>query len=39
MRDSPSDGWKKVGQTEMMKNNLNPDFEKSFVLSYYFERH
>ena len=23
----------------MMKNNLNPDFEKSFILSYYFERH
>lgn len=23
----------------MMKNNLNPDFEKSFIISYQFERH
>ena len=22
-----------------MKDNLNPDFEKSFLLSYYFEKH
>ena len=23
----------------MMMDNLNPDFEKSFIISYYFERH
>jgi len=39
VRDSPTDGWKKFGQTEMMKNNLNPNFEKNFTINYYFERH
>jgi hypothetical protein len=23
----------------MIKDNLNPDFEKSFIIEYYFERH
>jgi hypothetical protein len=23
----------------MLKDNLNPDFEKSFIITYYFERH
>ena len=31
--------WQKFGQTEMLKDNLNPDFQKSFLISYYFERH
>jgi hypothetical protein len=31
--------WQKFGQTEMLKDNLNPDFEKSFLMTYYFERH
>jgi Ca2+-dependent lipid-binding protein len=31
--------WIKVDQTEVMDNNLNPDYEKSFILYYYFEKH
>jgi hypothetical protein len=23
----------------MLKDNLNPDFERSFIITYYFERH
>lgn len=38
-RNNPRDGWMKLDQTEVMKNNLNPNFEKSFIVSYYFERH
>ncbi|TNV80072.1 hypothetical protein FGO68_gene6821 [Halteria grandinella] len=38
-RANPRDGWMKLDQTEVMKNNLNPNFEKSFIVSYYFERH
>jgi hypothetical protein len=38
-RNNPRDGWMKMDQTEVMKNNLNPDFEKNFLVSYYFERH
>ena len=37
-RNPKSSGWETVGKTEMQKNNLNPDFEKSFVLQYYFEK-
>ena len=29
--------WIKIGQTEMIKNNLNPDFAKSFKLEFFFE--
>eukprot|EP00347_Sterkiella_histriomuscorum_P001485 403371854 len=39
MRESETAQWSKVDQTECIKDNLNPDFEKSFILSYYFERH
>ena len=38
-RDNEQAPWRKVDQTETMKDNLNPDFEKSFMLEYYFERH
>ena len=37
--DPKQPGWNKFGQTEMLKDNLNPDFEKSFIITYYFERH
>ncbi|XP_066930296.1 copine-9-like isoform X2 [Clytia hemisphaerica] len=29
--------WVKIGQTEVMKNELNPTFVKSFTVDYYFE--
>lgn len=29
--------WIKIGQTEVIWDNLNPDFIKNFVLDYYFE--
>ena len=31
--------WNKVHNTELMKENLNPDFEKSIVMDYFFEKH
>ncbi len=31
--------WVKSDQTEVIQNNLNPDFMKSFIIYYYFERH
>jgi len=31
--------WIKVGQTEQIKNSLNPDFQTAFALPYFFERH
>jgi len=27
-----------MGKTEMILNNLNPDFTKTFMLDYYFEK-
>jgi hypothetical protein len=30
--------WKKVGQTEMINNNLNPDFKTTLRVDYWFER-
>ena len=30
--------WAKLGQTEQIKNNLNPDFTTSFTVPYYFEK-
>ena len=39
MRENPSQPWRQIGRTEMIKDNLNPDFEKSFIIEYYFERH
>ncbi|XP_015753710.1 PREDICTED: copine-9-like [Acropora digitifera] len=29
--------WREFGRTECIKDNLNPDFVKSFVISYFFE--
>ena len=31
-------GWVKIGKTEKIKNNLNPDFEQAIEVDYYFER-
>ena len=30
--------WVKIGQTEQIRNSLNPDFTTSFTLAYYFEK-
>lgn len=30
--------WIKLAQTEMIKNNLNPDFEQAFTIPYFFEK-
>lgn len=27
-----------IGKTEMVLNNLNPDFTKNFIIDYYFEK-
>ena len=37
--DKKTTKWTKTEQTEVVSNNLNPDFMKSFILYYYFERH
>ncbi|CAD8190196.1 unnamed protein product [Paramecium octaurelia] len=29
--------WSEVGRTEIIKDNLNPNFSKSFIIEYYFE--
>ena len=39
MRDHPAQPWKQFGRTEMIKDNLNPDFEQSFIIQYFFEKH
>ncbi|XP_041349780.1 copine-8-like [Gigantopelta aegis] len=31
-------GWREFGRTEIIWNNLNPDFVKKFVMHYYFEQ-
>ncbi|XP_062577655.1 copine-5-like [Saccostrea cucullata] len=33
-----SKNWKEFGRTEIIWNNLNPDFVKKFVMHYYFEQ-
>ena len=35
---SQNGSWVKIGQTEQIKNNLNPDFKNSFTCAYYFEK-
>ncbi|RUS84077.1 hypothetical protein EGW08_008189 [Elysia chlorotica] len=37
LTDPVSRGWKELGRTEIIWNNLNPDFVKKFVMQYYFE--
>jgi hypothetical protein len=34
-----NEAWKEIGKTEMVINNLNPTFETSIILNYYFEKH
>eukprot|EP00112_Aurelia_sp_Birch-Aquarium-sp1_P009496 Seg2080.8 transcript_id=Seg2080.8/GoldUCD/mRNA.D3Y31 product=Copine-8 protein_id=Seg2080.8/GoldUCD/D3Y31 len=35
--DKTKKSWKEYGRTEVIMDNLNPDFAKSFVMDYYFE--
>ena len=30
--------WAKVGQTEQIRNQLNPDFKTAFTVAYFFEK-
>ena len=30
--------WRKIGETERINNSLNPDFQTSFTVDYYFEK-
>ena len=34
---TPSNQWAEFGRTEMIKDNLNPNFSKTFQLDYIFE--
>ena len=37
--DERQRNWRLCGETEQIKDNLNPDFECSFGISYSFEKH
>ena len=36
--NSQTKQWVKLGQTEQIKNNLNPDFKTKFTVNYFFEK-
>ena len=36
--EQKGNSWQKIGETETIMNNLNPDFQTSFTVAYYFER-
>jgi len=38
IRDSRNQNFTFVGKTEMILNNLNPDFTKTFIIDYFFEK-
>lgn len=38
LRDSKSKNFVLIGKTEMILNNLNPDFTKTFDIDYFFEK-
>ena len=38
MRNSPQEARLKIGETEMLNNNLNPDFARSFQVDFFFEK-
>lgn len=37
MKCTGEDRYREIGRTEMLKDTLNPDFAKKFILDYYFE--
>ncbi len=38
IRNSKLGSYVNLGKTEMILNNLNPDFVKNFTIDYYFEK-
>lgn len=38
IKDAKSKNYTLIGKTEMILNNLNPDFTKTFTIDYYFEK-
>jgi hypothetical protein len=36
--NTQSKSWVKLGKTEMLKNEKNPDFKTRFTVSYFFEK-
>ncbi len=38
MREAKSVKYTLIGKTEMILNNLNPDFAKVFIIDYFFEK-
>ncbi|EGR33026.1 hypothetical protein IMG5_063670 [Ichthyophthirius multifiliis] len=37
MKSFKSNNWEIIGQTETIKDNLNPNFKKTFIVDYIFE--
>lgn len=37
MKDNHTGSWNKVGETEVKKNNLHPNFKSLFSMNYMFE--
>jgi C2 domain len=38
IKNSKASNYIKIGKTEMILNNLNPDFTTTFTLDFYFEK-
>ena len=38
VKDEHQTEWGKLGETEVVANNLNPSFTKSFMVNYIFEK-
>ena len=38
MYEKKDNEWVKVAQTEVISNNLNPDFEQALTIQYFFEK-
>jgi hypothetical protein len=38
LKDKDSQNWSLIGKTEVVRNNLNPDFSTPVECDYYFER-
>ena len=38
LRESKTKNYTLIGKTEMILNNLNPDFTKHFTIDYFFEK-
>jgi Ca2+-dependent lipid-binding protein len=37
--DVKGNAWKRIGQSEVVQDNLSPTFDKEFVATYFFEEH